>query len=269
MLIVERRQPLIRELLEALGVYSIYYRWLKETIDRGEKPNHVGVIMDGNRRWAKQRDMVPWEGHWEGADKVEEFLDWCLELNIKTITLYSFSTENFNRPEEEIVELFKLFEQMLERVLKSDSIHKNKVRIIAIGRIETLPEKIQKLIQRVEDATKDYDKFFLNIAIAYGGRAEIVDAVRVIAEKVKLGELEPKAIDEQVIEANLYTAHLPHPDPDIVIRTSGESRLSNFLVWQSAYSELFIVDVYWPSFRKIDLMRAIRGYQMRHRRFGR
>jgi tritrans,polycis-undecaprenyl-diphosphate synthase [geranylgeranyl-diphosphate specific] len=225
--------------------------------------------MDGNRRWAKQRDLVPWEGHWEGADKVEEFLDWCLELNVKTITLYSFSTENFNRPEEEIAELFKLFEQMLERVLNSDSIHKNKVHINAIGRIDTLPTNLQELIHKVEEATKDYDRYFLNIAIAYGGRAEIVDAVRAIAEKVKQGDLEPKEIDEQVIEANLYTAHLPHPDPDIIIRTSGESRLSNFLVWQSAYSELFIVDVYWPSFRKIDLMRAIRGYQMRQRRYGR
>ncbi|MCJ7731977.1 polyprenyl diphosphate synthase [Candidatus Bathyarchaeota archaeon] len=259
---------MIRELLEAIGVYKIYDKWLKETIESGEKPNHIGVIMDGNRRWAKQRDMIPWEGHWEGADKTEQFLDWCLELNVKTITLYSFSTENFKRDPEEVAELFKLFENTLERVIKSDIIHKNKVRIRAIGRIETLPESLQELIKRVEDSTKDYDKFYLNIAIAYGGRAEIVDAVRVIAEKVKLGELEPKDIDEQVIEANLYTAHLPYPDPDIIIRTSGESRLSNFLVWQSAYSELFLVDVYWPSFRKIDLMRAIRGYQMRQRRFG-
>ena len=224
--------------------------------------------MDGNRRWAKERDMIPWEGHWEGADKVEEFLDWCLELGVKTITLYSFSTENFSRDAEEINELFKLFETMLERVIKSDIIHKNEVKIRAIGRIGTLPARLQELIKRVEESTENYDKFFLNIAIAYGGRAEIVDAVRNIAEKVKLREIEPNAIDEQVIEANLYTAHLPYPDPDIIIRTSGESRLSNFLVWQSAYSELFLIDVYWPSFRKIDLMRAIRGYQMRQRRFG-
>jgi tritrans,polycis-undecaprenyl-diphosphate synthase [geranylgeranyl-diphosphate specific] len=225
--------------------------------------------MDGNRRWAKARALVPWEGHWEGADKVENFLDWCLDLNIKTITLYSFSTENFKRDEREVTELFKLFESMLERVIKSDRIHKNKVCIRAIGRIETLPEKLQELIQRVEESTQGYDDYYLNIAIAYGGRAEIVDAVHVIAEKVKMGQLEPSDINEQVIEANLYTSHLPYPDPDIIIRTSGESRLSNFLVWQSAYSELFLVDVYWPNFRKIDLMRAIRGYQMRQRRFGR
>jgi len=224
--------------------------------------------MDGNRRWARARDLVPWEGHWEGADKVENFLDWCLDLDIKTITLYSFSTENFKRDEKEVTELFKLFERMLERVIKSDRIHKNRVCIRAIGRIETLPEKLQELIQRVEESTQGYDDYYLNIAIAYGGRAEIVDAVQVIAEKVKMGQLEPSDINEQVIEANLYTSHLPYPDPDIIIRTSGESRLSNFLVWQSAYSELFLVDVYWPNFRKIDLMRAIRGYQMRQRRFG-
>ncbi|MFC1803841.1 polyprenyl diphosphate synthase [Thermoproteota archaeon] len=260
---------MIREIFEAIGVYSIYNHWLKGTIDRGEKPKHIGVIMDGNRRWARQRDMIPWEGHWEGAEKTEQFLDWCLELNIKTITLYSFSTENFNREEEEVVELFKLFEKMLERVLSSDIIHKNKVRIRAIGRIETLPQNLQDLIQRVEESTKVYERYYLNVAIAYGGRAEIVDAMRVIAKKVKNGVIEPDEINEQVIEANLYTSHLPYPDPEIIIRTSGESRLSNFLVWQSAYSELFLVDVYWPSFRKIDFMRAIRGYQMRKRRFGR
>jgi len=260
---------MIQAILEAIGVYSIYRSWLKKTIDGGEKPKHIGVIMDGNRRWARERDMIPWEGHWEGADKVEEFLDWCLELGIKTITLYSFSTENFKRDQQEIEELFKLFENVLEKVLNSDTIHKNRVRIRAIGRLETLPDSMQELIQRVEDATKEYDSYYLNIAIAYGGRAEIVDAVRIISEKVKLGQLKPDEIDEQVIEANLYTSHLPYPDPDIIIRTSGESRLSNFLVWQSAYSELFLVDVFWPSFRKIDLMRAIRGYQMRQRRYGR
>ena len=134
--------------------------------------------------------------------------------------------------------------------------------------VETLPEHIQELIKKVEDATADYDSFYLNIAIAYGGRAEIIDATRLIASKVQDGVIKPEDIDEKVLEAHLYTAHLPNPDPDVIIRTSGEARLSNFLVWQSAYSELFLVDVYWPSFRKIDLMRTIRGYQMRQRRFG-
>jgi tritrans,polycis-undecaprenyl-diphosphate synthase [geranylgeranyl-diphosphate specific] len=259
---------MIKEFLEVIGAYSIYNRWLRETLDRGEKPKHIGVIMDGNRRWAKQRDMIPWEGHWEGADKTKLFLDWCLDLNIKTITLYSFSTENFKREEKEVLELFKLFEETLERVLNSDRIHEKRVRIRAIGRIETLPDSLQKLINRVEESTKDYNRYYLNVAIAYGGRAEIVDAMRVIAEKVKNGIIEPEDITEKLVEENLYTSHLPYPDPDVIIRTSGESRLSNFLVWQSAYSEFFLVDVYWPNFRKLDLMRAIREFQMRKRRFG-
>jgi len=259
---------LFGEFLESIGVYSLYEKWLKNTINQEEIPNHIGVILDGNRRWARARDMVPWEGHWAGADTVEKFLDWCLELGINTITLYSFSTENFKREKEEVEELFKLFDETLEKVLKSDRIHENKVRIRAIGRIKTLPGNLQERIHMVEEDTKEYDQLYLNIALAYGGRAEIVDAARVIGEQIKLGKINPEEIDEKVIEANLYTSHLPYPEPDIIIRTSGESRLSNFLIWQSAYSELFFVDVYWPSFRKIDLMRAIRGYQMRQKRFG-
>jgi len=259
---------MLYEILSVIGVYGVYERWLKNQIDSMEKPNHVGVIMDGNRRWAQSQNMIPWEGHWEGADKVEEFLDWCLELGVETVTLYSFSTENFNREEKEVQELMKLFESTLEKVMKSGHIHDNRVKVRAIGRINTLPQRLQELIQEVEEATKEYDRYYLNIAIAYGGRAEIVDALRKIASMVKSGEIEPEMIDEEVIEANLYTAHLPQPDPDLIIRTSGESRLSNFLVWQGAYSELFILDVYWPAFRKIDLMRAIRSYQLRRRRFG-
>jgi len=260
---------MIEDLLRVIGVYKVYEKWLRETIKRGEKPQHIGVIMDGNRRWAREREMFPWQGHWEGADKTEEFLDWCLDLGIKTITLYSFSTENFNRDKKEVQELFRLFETMLERVLRSKRIHNNRVHIKVLGRVEYLPERIQELVRKIEEATRDYDQYYLNIALAYGGRAEIVDAVRKIAEKVEEGALSPQDITEKTIEENLYTAHLPHPEPDIIIRTSGESRLSNFLLWQSAYSELFIVDVYWPSFRRIDLMRAIRGYQKRHRRYGR
>lgn len=259
---------MLYEILSVIGVYGVYERWLKNQIDPREKPTHVGVIMDGNRRWAQSQNMVPWEGHWEGADKVEAFLDWCVELGINTVTLYSFSTENFSREENEVQELMKLFESTLEKVIKSRHIHDNRVKVRAIGRIKMLPQNLQELIHEVEEATKDYDQYYLNVAIAYGGRAEIVDALRKIASKVRSGEIEPEEIDEAVVEANLYTAYLPQPDPDLVIRTSGESRLSNFLVWQAAYSELFIVDVYWPAFRKIDLMRAIRSYQLRHRRFG-
>ena len=259
---------MLYRLLKALGIYGLYERWLQEQINSKPKPSHIGVITDGNRRWALKRDMVPWEGHWEGAERVEDFLEWCMGLNIKTVTLYSFSMENFRRDEEEVAELMRLFEKTLEDVKKSDYIHKYKVRIRALGRLNMLPEKVQTQIHEVEESTKEYEDYFLNIAIAYGGRAEIVDAARKIAAKVKSGALEPEMIDENVIEANLYTAHLPQPDPDLIIRTSGENRLSNFLVWQSAYSEFFILDVFWPAFRKIDLMRAIRSYQMRKRRYG-
>ena len=259
---------MLYEIFSVIGVYGVYERWLKNQIDSKEKPSHVGVIMDGNRRWARSQNMIPLEGHGEGAEKVKEFLDWCVELGVKTVTLYSFSTENFNREEKEVQELMKLFERTLEDVVKSKQIHENHVKVRTIGRINTLPQRLQELIHEVEGVTKDYDRYYLNIAIAYGGRAEIVDALRKIAFKVKSNEIEPEMIDEAVIEANLYTSHLPQPDPDLIIRTSGESRLSNFLVWQGAYSELFIVDVYWPAFRKIDLMRAIRSYQLRHRRFG-
>lgn len=259
---------MIREFLEFIGVYSLYQKWLMETIKSSNVPNHIGVITDGNRRWAKERMLEGWEGHWEGAKTLENFLDWCIELGVKAVTIYSFSTENFNRSEKELDELFKVFHDNLEKLLNTPRIHRRQVRVKAIGRVETLPENLQKLVSDVEAATADYDNFYLNIAIAYGGRAEIVDATKLIAQKVKNGVFDSEEIDERVFEAHLYTAHLPNPDPDIIIRTSGESRLSNFLVWQSAYSELFLLDVYWPSFRKIDLMRAIRGYQRRQRRFG-
>ncbi len=259
---------MLRRLLSALGVYKIYRRWLRMQIDSKAKPEHIGVILDGNRRWASARHMIPWEGHREGAEKVKQFLEWCIDLGIKTVTLYGFSTENFQRSKREVEELMKLYEENLREVLRSDVIHKNRVCIKAIGRINLLPERIQQLIREVEEATKDYDRFYLNVALAYGGRAEIVDAAREIALKVKGGELSPEEIDEAVFEKHLYTAHLPQQDPDLIIRTSGESRLSGFLLWQSAYSELFFVDVYWPEFREIDLERAIRSFQQRQRRFG-
>jgi tritrans,polycis-undecaprenyl-diphosphate synthase [geranylgeranyl-diphosphate specific] len=259
---------MLNEILTMLGVYKLYDTWLMNQIKSKEKPKHIGVIMDGNRRWATLRNLTPSKGHWEGADKVELFLDWCLDLGINTITLYSFSTENFDRDDEEVNELMKLFEESLERVANWDQIHEYKVRVRAIGRINLLPETIQNLIHQIEEKTKDYNKYYLNIALAYGGRAEIIDATRLIAEKVVKGEILPLDINEDIFEEHLYTAHLPQQDPDLIIRTSGESRLSNFLVWQSAYSEFFIVDVYWPEFRKIDFMRVIRSYQYRHRRYG-
>ena len=167
-----------------------------------------------------------------------------------------------------IGELMKIYEENLKELVYSETIHENKVNIRVIGRTNLLPERIRTIIDEVEHATKDYDQFYINFALAYGGRAEIVDATREIATLVGKGEIDPESIDEDLIEKHLYTAHLPQPDPDLIIRTSGEARLSNFLIWQAAYSELFIVDVFWPDFREIDLARAIRSYQNRHRRYG-
>ena len=259
---------MLRDLLSAIGVYKIYRSWLRSQIDRNRLPEHIGVILDGNRRWASAREMIPWQGHREGAEKVREFLEWCLDLGIRTVTLYAFSTENFNRVDREVEELMRIYEENLTELLKSDVIHDNEVCVRAIGRINLLPERVRRLVGDVEKATKDYDRFYLNVALAYGGRAEIVDAAKEIAVKVNKGELAPDDIDEEVIEDHLYTSYLPHPDPDLIIRTSGVARLSNFLIWQSAYSELFLVDVYWPDFREIDLERAIRSFQNRHRRYG-
>jgi len=259
---------MLRGLLSAIGVYKIYHSWLRSQIDQDDLPEHIGVILDGNRRWASAREMIPLQGHREGAEKVKKFLEWALNLGIKTVTLYAFSTENFKRSEEEVDELMRIYEENLEALLGTDLIHKNEVCVRIIGRVNLLPERVKDLVLEVEELTKDYDRFYLNIALAYGGRAEIVDATREIAVKVKRGELTPEDVDEGLIEEHLYTSYLPQQDPDLVIRTSGESRLSNFLIWQSAYSELFIVDVYWPDFREIDLERAIRAFQSRLRRYG-
>jgi tritrans,polycis-undecaprenyl-diphosphate synthase [geranylgeranyl-diphosphate specific] len=255
-------------LLSALGIYQIYGAWLRRQIDSETLPKHIGVILDGNRRWATAREMIPWHGHKKGAIKVREFLEWCLDLGIRTITLYAFSTENFNRPSNEVQELMTIYEENLGELLHSDVIHKNKVRVSVIGRTNLLPEKIQGLIHEMKTLTKDYTNFYLNIALAYSGRAEIVDAMKLIASKVADGVVASSDIDEALIEKHLYTSYLPQPEPDLIIRTSGEARLSNFLIWQAAYSELFLVDVYWPEFREIDLKRAIRSFQNRHRRYG-
>ena len=255
--------------LSKIGVYRFYERMLQQQVMQGAIPEHIAVILDGNRRWARIRSLNPWIGHEYGAKKVEEFLRWCLELGVKSITLYALSTENFRRPKHELRALMNILKQKLREAAENEDIHRYQVRVKAIGRVGSLPEDVQEAVRYLEERTKHYNKRFLNIAIAYGGRAEIVDAARKIAEAVKCGKLEPEDIDEQVFESFLYTAHLPKQDPDLIIRTSGEERLSGFLLWQCAYSELYFLDVYWPDFRKIDLLRAIRTYQQRHRRFGR
>lgn len=259
---------MLQSLLSVLGIYKIYEKWLWYQVKGGTKPEHVAIILDGNRRWASERSLNPWIGHRYGADKIEDLLDWCLDLGVKSITLYAFSTENFRRSPKEVNEIMQIAEEKLRIILENEKIHKNKVRVKAIGRLDLLPKKLQGLIRRVEESTKNYDERFLNVALAYGGRAEIVDATKKIARKVESGDLTVKEIDEKLFEEYLYTAHLPKQDPDLIIRTSGEERLSGFLSWQSAYSELCFLDMNWPEFRRIELLRAVRTYQRRKRRFG-
>jgi tritrans,polycis-undecaprenyl-diphosphate synthase [geranylgeranyl-diphosphate specific] len=207
-------------------------------------------------------------GHKKGAEKVEQLLEWCDKLNVKFVTLYTFSTENFRRSPQEVEEIMRIAEEKFRKLLTNERIHRNKVHVKVIGRVNLLPEKLQQLIADVEKATANYDGQFLNFAFAYGGRAEIVDAAKIIAEKVKNGELDVGDVDESTFEKYLYTSHMPKQDPDLILRTSGEERLSGFLLWQSAYSELCFLDVFWPDFRLIDLLRTIRTFQKRKRRYG-
>ena len=255
-------------LLSAVGVYRVYEGWLWRQVKNGEKPEHIAIILDGNRRWASENVLNPWLGHEKGAEKVEELLDWCLKLDVKSVTLYAFSTENFRRTPDEVEEIMRIAGERFRDLLTDERIRRSKVRVKVLGRVNLLPEELQQLIGEVEKSTEAYSEHFLNFAFAYGGRAEIVDAARKIAEQVQEGKLNPEKVDEKTFEQYLYTSHMPQQDPDLIIRTSGEERLSGFLLWQSAYSELCFLDVYWPDFRLIDLLRAVRTFQKRKRRFG-
>jgi len=258
--------PLIRFILRP--VYPFYERYLEREVRSGEIPSHLAVILDGNRRFARKLGLNEVTiGHEIGAEKVREFLLWCLDLDIKTLTLYAFSTENFYRPKREVERLMDLFERKLYEFAEDDIVHKNKVRIKAIGRLNMLPERVLKAVEAAEEATKNYDSYLLNVALAYGGRAEIIDAIKSIMMNVKAGKIDPKEITESLISKHLYTSGLSFPE--IIIRTSGEKRLSNFLIWQSANTYLCFIDVYWPEIRKIDLLRGIRTYQRRKKFFER
>ncbi len=259
---------MLSRILSILGIYKLYEKWLWQQVKNDKPPEHIAIILDGNRRWASAQELNPWLGHEKGADTVEQLLEWCLRVNVKYLTLYTFSTENFTRNSKEVEEIMRIAYERFEKLLVDDRIHKNKVHIKVIGRTNMLPDDLQQLITKVEKSTLTYDKQFLNFAFAYGGRAEIVDSVRVIAEQVKAGKIEPNDIHESTIEKYLYTAHMTKQEPDLIIRTSGEERLSGFLLWQSAYSEFAFLDVYWPDFRFIDLLRAIRTFQKRKRRYG-
>ncbi|MCK4482397.1 di-trans,poly-cis-decaprenylcistransferase [Candidatus Bathyarchaeota archaeon] len=259
---------MLKGFLAAVGAYKLYEKWLWNQVKNGVKPEHIAIILDGNRRWASEKALNPWFGHERGAEIVEQLLDWCLKLDVKSMTLYAFSTENFLRSKSEVKEIMRIAQEEFKTILTDERIHKNKVHVKVIGRSSLLPKDLRQLITDVETATRNYDEHFLNIALAYSGREEIVDAAKKIAERVHEGKLDLEEIDEQLFEKYLYTSHMSKQDPDLIIRTSGEERLSGFLLWQSAYSELCFLDVYWPSFRFIDLLRAVRTFQRRKRRFG-
>ena len=248
-------------------VYKVYEKRLERQIRKSPVPKHLAVIMDGNRRYAEDLGILPHEGHIEGKSTLENLSDWCRNLNIKYLTVYAFSLENLDRDEKELGPLMDLFEESFRNAGDDSRVHDNKVRVRAIGHREMLPAKVVEAIEYAESRTKDYNDFNYNLAVAYGGRQELVRSMEKIAQKVKKGEIEPGEIDAKLISSNLYTSGLP--DPDLILRTSGEERISNFLLWQLAYSELYFADVFWPDMRKIDFLRAIRSFQKRKRRLGR
>jgi len=239
---------------------------LVEEIKQNPVPEHVAVIMDGNRRFAADLGLTPNAGHLFGRDKIKELLEWCFELEIKNLTLYAFSTENFQRSNSEVKTLMNLCKEELDQATKDSRIHKNKVKVRVLGHLDSLPKNIRESAQYLMDETKNYDKYSLNIALAYGGREEIIQAIQNIAKDVKNGELKIEDITEPKVSKYLYTNGLP--DPDIILRTSGEERISNFLLWQLAYSELYFSDVYWPALQKRDFLKAIKTCQQRQRRYG-
>lgn len=234
-------------------------------LDMAALPSHIAVIMDGNGRWAKKKLLNRVKGHEKGADTVRMVVRVCREIGISFLTLYAFSTENWQRPKAEVSALMVLLKKFV--VSERQEMVVNNIRFNVIGQTEQLPEDIQGEILRTRDATRNNDGMHLNLALSYGSRSEIVKAVREIAEEVKTGQLAVDAIDENTVAAHLYTSSMP--DPELLIRTSGEMRISNFLLWQIAYTEIAVTDTLWPDFTKDELVRILKDYQHRDRRFGR
>jgi short-chain Z-isoprenyl diphosphate synthase len=252
--------------------YRIYERRMEALVGKWQLPHHIGIIMDGNRRFARMSGMADSRfGHQRGAEKLREVLNWCYEVGIPVVTVWSFSLDNFQRDTTEVEALLQLFEDKTREMMDHSDVHDNNVRVRYIGKLELLPDSLRKAIGAVEEATAGYEKFRLNIAMAYGGREEITEAFqRFLADQAEQGkDLREVAenFEEKAIEPYLYTCGLP--EPDLILRTSGEVRLSGFLLWQSAYSEFYFCDSNWPAFRKIDFLRALRAYHERQRRFGR
>ena len=253
-------------------IYALYERRLFAEVGRGEVPRHLGLILDGNRRFARLAGLGDIRlGHDRGVAKAREVLDWCLEMRIPTVTLWVLSPDNQTRRQpDEIEHILGLLEHEAERMVGDRRIRENRVRVRAIGRLESFPQPVLDSLRRLEASTAAHDGMELNIAVGYGGREEIVDAVRQLLQEAaaagrSLADLE-QGLSAEEISARLYTAN--QPDPDFIIRTSGEVRLGGFLLWQSAYCEYYFCDVVWSAFRKIDFLRALRSYQARERRFG-
>jgi len=240
---------------------------LRDRLKDGELPQHISIIMDGNRRFAWNSNIERDLGHRRGKEKLREVMDWILDLEIPYLTVYALSTENINeRSPGELDSLYDLYVAGLNEIADDPQIHERGVRVQAMGRLEMLPERVRAAISNAQSRTESYTDFLFTVCLAYGGREEIVDAVREVAADHAKGDLPLESIDTMQISSRMYTADLP--DPDLVIRTSGEERISNFLLWQIAYSELHFTDVFWPSFSKVDLYEAIESYQSRRRRYG-
>ena len=237
---------------------------LVQQINTSTLPKHLAIIMDGNGRWAKQKGLIRALGHEGGTKSVKVTVETCAKLGIENLTLYAFSTENWNRPKLEVETLMKLLISSLKKEIKT--LQANNIKLNAIGNLTNLPLKVQKELQEVIDKTSENTRMTLTIALSYGAREELIQAVKKISNKVKNNIISEEAIDESIINQHLYTHNLP--DVDLVIRTSGEHRISNFLLWQIAYAEFYFTDVLWPDFTENNLYEAIISYQKRERRFG-
>jgi len=235
------------------------------SVSRERLPRHVAIIMDGNGRWAQRRGLERVRGHEAGAENVREIVTHCARLGLEALTLYSFSTENWNRPIDEVAQLMKLYVKYL--IKERDEIMDNGVRLIQLGRRAGLPDEVLRELDQTAAMSRENSGMKLCLALNYSSRIEIVDAIRSIARRAVSGELSPEEIDEKIVSDSLYTAGVP--DPDLMIRTAGEMRISNFLLWQISYSELYVTDVFWPDFHAVDLNEALEAYARRDRRFGR
>ena len=250
------------------GLGLLYDRLLARNVRRDLLPTHVAIVMDGNRRFALSSGLRNEQGHRMGKEKVREVMRWCRDIGVKYLTVYALSIENLtSRSPEELDTLFDLYESGFLELCDDREIHRDRVRCKAVGQMHLLPARVISAIDAAEKATKDYDDLVFTVCLAYGARQELVDAIKNILSDHRDGKIDLDSICEELVSQYLYTHDMP--DPDLVIRTSGEERVSNFLLWQMAYAELFFIDVHWPAFRKRDFLRAIRTYQGRQRRYGR